>query len=562
MASLADLMVHIGIDGDDLSSGLDNLSQKIDSNIGKISAMGAIGGAALEGFARSQQETNVALERMSRVTGMGSDALREMASETQNATFPMGEVVALMETATQRGLRGEGIREYAQFWDMVGDATGEAGPKLGEMGIALAAVGIEAGNEAEALAAFGFITDNTTSSVSEFLTFLERTGPQLGEMGASVDDAAAILGILESEFGLSGRTARTKFNQAINESDGTLQGMLDTLGVSSEQFEMYTAKVEGSSGAIEANAQAYADSMTPMQKFQAGAENLMMQYGGLADAAGMLAVPLLALGPLMKGVSVLWKVASSEKIVSMAATTAATVKNVAIQIARWVVLGVQSTIAAAKVAAAWLISMGPIVLVVAAVVGLVALIIANFDKIKEVIAAGWEWVKRVTKEFVSSFVDTVTGLKDTIVSFFSNAGTWLVEAGKNIIRGLIDGIKSMISGIGDAIGGVASKIRNFLPFSPAKEGPLSGSGSPEIAGAKIVEMMASGMNSGLPGLAAVADSAARAAMPNVGSVRVGVSGVRGGDGGSYGNHYHLHMTTGHSDADVLEQFRRMELVNG
>ena len=57
---------------------------------------------------------------------------------------------------------------------------------------------------------------------------------------------------------------------------------------------------------------------------------------------------------------------------------------------------------------------------------------------------------------------------NTVTGFFGK----FKEAGKKIVTSITDGIKGAISGVGDAIGGVAGKIRNFLPFSPAKEGPL------------------------------------------------------------------------------------------
>jgi hypothetical protein len=46
------------------------------------------------------------------------------------------------------------------------------------------------------------------------------------------------------------------------------------------------------------------------------------------------------------------------------------------------------------------------------------------------------------------------------------------NAGKNIVSSIADGIKGAIGTVTDAIGDVAGKIRDFLPFSPAKEGPL------------------------------------------------------------------------------------------
>ncbi|QKW51685.1 phage tail tape measure protein [Streptomyces buecherae] len=62
-------------------------------------------------------------------------------------------------------------------------------------------------------------------------------------------------------------------------------------------------------------------------------------------------------------------------------------------VAAWVLMGAQSMIQAARMAAAWLIAMGPIALVVAAVVGVVAAVIANWGKIKSATSAAWNWIQ-------------------------------------------------------------------------------------------------------------------------------------------------------------------------
>lgn len=46
------------------------------------------------------------------------------------------------------------------------------------------------------------------------------------------------------------------------------------------------------------------------------------------------------------------------------------------------------------------------------------------------------------------------------------------NAGRNIVNSIADGIRSAIGSVVDAIGSVVQKIRDHLPFSPAKEGPL------------------------------------------------------------------------------------------
>ncbi len=46
------------------------------------------------------------------------------------------------------------------------------------------------------------------------------------------------------------------------------------------------------------------------------------------------------------------------------------------------------------------------------------------------------------------------------------------DAGRNIVTSIAQGITSAIGSVTSAISNVAGKIRDFLPFSPAKEGPL------------------------------------------------------------------------------------------
>ncbi|MEY9937288.1 phage tail tape measure protein [Streptacidiphilus sp. MAP5-3] len=110
----------------------------------------------------------------------------------------------------------------------------------------------------------------------------------------------------------------------------------------------------------------------------------------------------------------------------------------------------------------------------------------------DIITGKWGKAWQDVKKLVSQGLSDVVHLIGTAASGF---GTLLYDAGKNVIQGLINGIKSMVGGIGGAMGSIASSIRSFLPFSPAKQGPLSGSGSPDIAGAKIGEMVASGLTS-------------------------------------------------------------------
>ncbi|MEU4066560.1 phage tail tape measure protein [Streptomyces wedmorensis] len=74
-------------------------------------------------------------------------------------------------------------------------------------------------------------------------------------------------------------------------------------------------------------------------------------------------------------------------------------------VASWVLMGTQSLIQGARMAAAWLLAMGPIALVIAAVVGIVALIVANWGTIVSATKAAWDWVWGKLKEIGQAILD-------------------------------------------------------------------------------------------------------------------------------------------------------------
>jgi phage-related protein len=153
-------------------------------------------------------------------------------------------------------------------------------------------------------------------------------------------------------------------------------------------------------------------------------------------------------------------------------------------IGKWVLLGAQSLLHAGRMAAAWVIAMGPVGWVIAIIVGLVALIIANWDKVKRFTGAAWDWVSskvsgaaRWAKDAaVSTFtglVSWVSGLPGRIVGALGNLGSLLLGAGKDLIRGFINGIKNMAGRVAgaamDVAKGAVNGIKNFLGISsPSK----------------------------------------------------------------------------------------------
>lgn len=128
------------------------------------------------------------------------------------------------------------------------------------------------------------------------------------------------------------------------------------------------------------------------------------------------------------------------------------------------------------------------------------------------------------------------GVKGAIMGALAGAGTWLLDAGKKIISGLVDGIKSMASAPVDAVKGIVGKIADFLPGSPVKEGPLKVLNRGR-AGSQIVSMLAGGIDS--QRAAMEASMASLVSVPRPGSLDFATPAQRSaavaGAGGSGGN---------------------------
>lgn len=113
-------------------------------------------------------------------------------------------------------------------------------------------------------------------------------------------------------------------------------------------------------------------------------------------------------------------------------------------VAKWAWMGVKSLLHAAKVAAAWLIAMGPIGLVIAAVVAVGLIIWRNFDKIKKWIGDAWSWVKDKTgaawdwiKDKVTAVADWFRAIPDRIRTISSNMWDGIKDSFRDVINWVI-----------------------------------------------------------------------------------------------------------------------------
>lgn len=155
--------------------------------------------------------------------------------------------------------------------------------------------------------------------------------------------------------------------------------------------------------------------------------------------------------------------AHARVVVSWVASGVQAALNAARVVAGWVLMGAQSLIQAARMAAAWLIAMGPIPIIIALIVGLVVLIVANWDTIwgytKKVFQWLWDWVKKIfgwLKDLFLNFTGPGLIIKhwDTIVEKTKSAFNWV----KTLAKNALDAVVNFVTGL-------PGRILSMRPFS-------------------------------------------------------------------------------------------------
>jgi hypothetical protein len=417
-----------------VKSGFQSMKDSIVKNRKAIGVGILAMGAGIEALAQKQAGLTESSRKLANATQFSEGEIRTMASSLSNATFPLESVLGLMELGAQQGLESAAaLKAYAGFWDTVGDATGLSAEALAKSGAALAAVGVEVGNESELLGAFGLISQESTQSVQDFLDGISRMAPEMSAMGVSVNEAAVIMTAMERELGLTARTARTEFKEALEQSETGLAGVLEQLGLSEAQIATYSAKLGESTEVIQANADAHASTKTVMDKLKSSFSDLAFANGAMIEKASMMAPIFMAAGPIMAGFGGIMGILTP-----------------AVSAAKLAFIGLN-------------LSMGPITLIIIGIgVAIVAAIVIwkNWDKIilglkktLEVLKATFKIVFDFIKEIVSKVFTAITNI------YNSKLG-WLLPAGP-LIKAILflkdnwdeiwDGIQTKFKTVSDAL---------------------------------------------------------------------------------------------------------------
>lgn len=239
----------------------------------------------------------------------------------------------------------------------------------------------------------------------------------------------------------------------------------------------------------------------------AGAADYAMALADIGDSIEHTVIPAIRRGVTAIRVLSVETIKSAAQHVASAATT----------VASWVAMGVQATINAVKMAAAWLISLGPIGLVIAAIGAVIGILMAlgiGFDDIKRFAEAAWNFILGAAqgvfnwlqanwplvlailtgpiglavlaiqrnwdtiKNGFTAVKDWISARVEDIVSFITGIPGRIASAASSIGSTIINGIKSGISSVGGFVSDIGGAIKRainsalHLPFTIHGPGPL------------------------------------------------------------------------------------------
>ena len=254
-------------------------------------------------------------------------------------------------------------------------------------------------------------------------------GPQMASNIELLDEMADSTGVLDEAFGASAQTLQASWNRALASSKIFLIDIGARLAPLAKQVLEF-------------------------------ATNAVKAFNQMPEGIKNVIAGLLLAGPVLLGL------AAAAKVASLALGFFAPLMTV-IGVAGKGAVVVFGLIKAAMVAlgiAAGTISL-PILLAVAAIAASVALIYAYWEPIKGFFSQLWANIAANSARSLERVKLLLSGIADFSFSLY--------DAGAAMIQTLIDGIKSAPGAVYEALKGILSDARDLLPFSDAKEGPLS-----------------------------------------------------------------------------------------
>ena len=455
---------------DEASKRMKNIDKSFKQSAKRIGTSAAAGslvaGAAFVASGKKAQEWGDSVKEAENALKMGTGAMGDALASLMDSTADVSGQVpqdfgtvaqAVADVNTEFGLMGDPLEETTKmFLDVARVAKMEAGPMIKGVSDIMEVFGVDQAEANRILGDFVTVAQNTNQPLSKVISDMQTYGPVLKTAGMETDEAAAFLGVLNSQGIDTGRIMPAINKRVRDLAEGGVTDlhaalMADIEALSNMEEGTYqvdrATKVFGSEGAVRMLAainaglipaseeltlklQATTDeitnltdgSMTTSEEFSVLKNKMMAFFTPFADYIAMIGAILIPLGLL----------ALAFGGVAIAA-------------------GLMGT------------TMMPIIVAILAVVAAVTLgviIFKNFDKIVGVLGATWDTVWSAMK----TVFDTVWGALDSklgkLIALFIPGGALLVglklisENWDTIWNGMKATLKAVVTPITGFINGV------------------------------------------------------------------------------------------------------------
>lgn len=368
-------------------------------------------------------------ENMPKIRSIFSDAIQGVidlfAQFGPSSSDMMTSLQDMMERFKEWAATLENNQAFQNFMDYIK----ESGPKVVELIGNIKDILVEI---TQALAPAGAVILDIANAVMDFTGKLLENHPWIGKVGAALlIMGGAFLAILPNVVALNSLLG------------GLITKMIVWVAKTTWAAAVQVAKWIWMGVTATANAIRMAAAWTlatgvkmvvAVAKMIASAAVFVARWTMIAVQATFNAIKVAAAWALSTGVAMVTAIAKM-------------VASAAVFVARWVFMGVQALLHAAKMAAAWFIALGPIGWVTGAIIAIVALVIANWDKVSA-------WTKK-------AWTVVSTAVSNAVAKIMS----WIEEkfpALYNIIQSYMTMAKEVISAIWNYIKGTFSNVLSFL----------------------------------------------------------------------------------------------------
>lgn len=445
----------------------------------------AAAGAAMQQVLDKSADMRETLGRAAVSAGMTRDEIQNLATDVSDATFPIEDAVATVDLLTQAGIESEErIRELSTSFDTLADATGATAEEVTDAVIpAIRLLEGDLSNADEHMDTFAFVARNTTMSVSDFASVINRVGPQMREMGLSINETAALLATMEDQ-GLTGTQAMRELRQGMREADGDMDALLETLDLSTDALNENRQAVAEAEGTTREHADAANESLTAMDELRNSWQEATLQAGKMLE-------PVNAAAPALQGLGMAGMFLSTVNLGAVVPSISAVMASLAPILP--ILLAAAGIIA--FLAMAWESNFLGIQNITDSVIGTV---MDNLDLIKKVLLAlmgplGW-----LLLAWESNFLG-IQQKTEAAAEALSDAFDWLTDQIDKAISWIMDkiwAIPDVIADVVDAIPGVDSEdVMGDLDPEELKEQAFPP--KPGEEGEEVGEAMGEGVQEGM-----------------------------------------------------------------